>query len=69
MVGGHILLAIVLDLTWEMMCSTGVFFLFHYTAFLTVILRFLLEIAIALIQALAFFSIICIHIGDVMNLH
>jgi ATP synthase subunit 6 len=69
MMGGHTLLKIIAGFAWTMMGFTGTLFVFHYIPLLILIPLFALEAGIALIQSFVFSILICIYVGDGINLH
>lgn len=68
-VGGHTLLKVIAGFAFIMMNFTGLFFIFHYFPLLVLVPLFFLELAVALIQAFVFSTLICIYIYDGLYLH
>lgn len=66
MLAGHTLMGIFSQFSAFVMQN---YFLFFFIPLILVILVFILEIAVSIIQAYIFVSSVCIYINDVFNLH
>jgi ATP synthase subunit 6 len=69
MMAGHILLKLFAGFSWSLMSFVGILFFVHYVPLLILFPLFVLEFAVALIQAFVFSLLICIYLNDVINLH
>lgn len=69
MMAGHTLLKVIAGFIWVMMSAIGIFSLTHYVPLLILVVLFLLEVGVAMIQAFVFSVLICIYINDLYNLH
>ena len=68
-VGGHTLLKVIAGFAFILINCTGPFFIFHYFPLLVLVPLFFLELAVALIQAFVFSTLICIYLHDGLYLH
>ena len=68
-VAGHTLLKIFASFAWSLMCCSGLIFFLQYLPILILIPLFVLEFAVALIQAFVFSLLTCIYLNDAINLH
>lgn len=69
MMAGHTLLKVIAGFIWVMMSAAGIFSLAHYVPLLILVILFVLEVGVAVIQTFVFSVLICIYINDVFNLH
>jgi len=69
MMAGHILLKLFAGFSWSLMSFVGILFFVHYVPLLILFPLFVLEFAVALIQAFVFSLLVCIYLNDVINLH
>lgn len=69
MMAGHTLLKIIAGFGWTLLGCTGVLFLMQYIPILILIVLFILELAIALIQAFVFATLVSIYLHDAIYLH
>ena len=54
---------------WTLMSLNGFFSLIHYVPLSILVVLFILETGVAVIQAFVFAVLFCIYINDVLNLH
>jgi ATP synthase subunit 6 len=64
MMAGHILLKVIAGFAWTMMTAGGLRYLAHFVPMLVLFVLFILETAVAFIQAYVFTLLTCIYIGD-----
>jgi ATP synthase subunit 6 len=69
MMAGHTLLKVIAGFTWLIMGATTFFSLAHYIPLLILIVLFVLEVGVAIIQSFVFAVLLCIYINDIFNLH
>lgn len=69
MMAGHTLLKVIAGFAFSLMGASGVLFFFHYVPLLILVVLFVLELAVAVIQAYVFTVLICIYLNDALNLH
>jgi len=69
MMAGHTLLKVIAWFAFALMQFNGVLFLLHFVPILLLLPLFLLELAVALIQALVFSILISIYINEAIKLH
>lgn len=69
MMGGHTLLKVIAGFGYTLMCYTGITVNLHMVPSLILIPLFGLELAVSLIQSLVFCILLCIYIGDGIDLH
>jgi ATP synthase subunit 6 len=69
MMAGHTLLKVIAGFIWVMMNAIGIFSLTHYIPLLILVVLFILEAGVAMIQAFVFAVLFCIYINDIYNLH
>jgi ATP synthase subunit 6 len=69
MMAGHTLLKIIAGFAWTLMGCTGILFFMQYVPMLILIFLFVLELAIALIQAFVFSTLVSIYLHDAIFLH
>lgn len=66
---GHALLKIIAGICWSLAGCTGLLFLMQYVPMLILIFLVVLELVIALIQAIVFSTLVSTYIHDVIFLH
>lgn len=69
MMAGHALLKIIAGICWSLAGCTGILFLMQYIPMLILVFLVILELAIALIQAIVFSTLVTTYIHDVIFLH
>jgi ATP synthase subunit 6 len=69
MMAGHALLKIIAGICWSLAGCTGILFLMQYIPMLILVFLVILELAIALIQAIVFSTLVSTYIHDVIFLH
>jgi len=69
MMAGHALLKIIAGICWSLAGCTGILFLMQYIPMLILVFLVVLELAIALIQAIVFSTLVSTYIHDVIFLH
>ena len=69
MMAGHALLKIIAGICWSLAGCTGILFLMQYVPMLILVFLVILELAIALIQAIVFSTLVTTYIHDVIFLH
>lgn len=69
MMAGHALLKIIAGICWSLAGCTGILFLMQYVPMLILVFLVVLELAIALIQAIVFATLVSTYIHDVIFLH
>jgi len=69
MMAGHALLKIIAGICWSLAGCTGVLFLMQYVPMLILVFLVILELSIALIQAIVFSTLVSTYIHDVIFLH
>ena len=69
MMAGHTLLKVIAGFVWTLMSLNGFFSLIHYVPLSILVVLFILETGVAVIQAFVFAVLFCIYINDVLNLH
>jgi len=69
MMAGHALLKIIAGICWSLAGCTGILFLMQYVPMLILVFLVILELAIALIQAIVFSTLVSTYIHDVIFLH
>jgi F-type H+-transporting ATPase subunit a len=69
MMAGHTLLKIIAGICWSLAGCTGILFLMQYVPMLILVFLVILELAIALIQAIVFSTLVSTYIHDVIFLH
>ena len=69
MMAGHILLKIFVGFAWSLMSFSGAVFLLHFIPLIILIPLFVLELAVAFIQAFVFSLLLCIYLNDAIHLH
>lgn len=69
MMAGHALLKIIAGICWSLAGTTGILFLMQYVPMLILVFLVVLELAIALIQAIVFSTLVSTYIHDVIFLH
>jgi ATP synthase subunit 6 len=69
MMAGHALLKIIAGICWSLAGCTGILFLMQYVPMVILVFLVILELAIALIQAIVFSTLVSTYIHDVIFLH
>ena len=69
MMAGHTLLKVIAGFAFVLMSKPGILFLLHYVPLLLLVVLFVLESAVAVIQAFVFTILICTYLNDALNLH
>lgn len=69
MMAGHILLKIFVGFAWSLMSISGTVFFLHFLPLLILVPLFVLELAVAFIQAFVFSLLLCIYLNDAVHLH
>ena len=69
MMAGHVLLKILAGFVWTFMHVAGFSFIIHFLPILIILPLFILELAIAIIQAFVFTLLTIVYLGDVLHLH
>ena len=69
MMAGHTLLKVIAGFAFVLMSKPGILFLLHYVPLLLLVILFVLESAVAVIQAFVFTILICTYLNDALNLH
>ena len=69
MMAGHTLLKVIAGFGWAMMGSGGLLLIAHVLPLGVLVILFILELAVAFIQAYVFTVLSCIYINDAIGLH
>lgn len=69
MMAGHALLKIIAGICWSLAGCFGILFIFQYVPMLILVFLVILELAIALIQAIVFSTLVSTYVHDVIFLH
>lgn len=69
MMAGHILLKVIAGFAFALVTANGVYFIAHMIPLIILVPLYMLELAIAIIQAFVFSMLVCIYINDALNLH
>jgi len=68
MMAGHVLLKILAGFVWTFMHVVGFSFIFHFLPILIILPLFIIELAVAIIQAFVFTLLTIVYLGDIINL-
>lgn len=69
MMAGHTLLKVIASFAYTLMKSSGLLFLLHFVPLLLLLPLFILEFAVAVIQAYVFCILLCIYLNEAYSLH
>ena len=69
MMAGHTLLKVIAGFIWLIMGVASIFSIGHFIPLFILIILFIIEIGVAIIQSLVFTVLICIYLNDLYNLH
>ena len=69
MMAGHILLKVIVGFSWSMLHLSGFMSMAHIFPLIILTVLFILETAVAMIQAFVFTFLTCLYINDALNLH
>jgi len=69
MMAGHVLLKILAGFVWTFMHVAGFSFIIHFLPILIILPLFILELAVAIIQAFVFTLLTIVYLGDILHLH
>ena len=69
MMAGHTLLKVLAGFVWSMMHVVGFTFILHFLPIFIILPLFVLEFAIAIIQAFVFTLLATVYLNDVLHLH
>jgi len=71
MMAGHTLLKVIAGFTWLIATGASSWFVStsHYIPLFILVILFVLEVGVAIIQSFVFAVLLCIYINDIFNLH
>ncbi|MGH7954718.1 MAG: F0F1 ATP synthase subunit A, partial [Gloeomargaritales cyanobacterium] len=69
LMAGHTLLKVIIGFAWSILLLKNLLSIFHIIPLIIVIVLFVLEFSVALIQAYVFIILSCIYLNDCINLH